>query len=115
MELTDLSIIPKNVKGKLTALFCSSNQLTELDLSEYPKLTSLYCGDNQITNLNLSSVPYLSDLSCHGNKIRTLDITGCTGLNYLFCGYQQDNIKNRPDINRKSKNNFNRQRLYESD
>lgn len=93
MGLTDLSIIPEEVKGKLTMLSCAGNQLTELDLSQYPELRTLDCGNNQITNLNLSSVPYLSDLYCHGNKIRTLDITGCTGLNYLFCGYQQDNIK----------------------
>lgn len=45
MELTDLSIIPEEVKGKLKMLLCEGNQLTELDLSQYPALRSLGCGN----------------------------------------------------------------------
>ena len=61
----------------LTALNCSGNQLTELDLSENTALTALNCSDNQLTELDLSNNTALASLNCGGNQITALDIRDC--------------------------------------
>ena len=40
--------------SKLTDLFCSDNNLTELDVSENPELVRLICYNNSLTSLNLN-------------------------------------------------------------
>lgn len=85
MELTTLDgFIPETMKGQLTYLSCDNNNLTEIDLSQYPRLTDLSCGGNQIESLDLSKAPGLKSLSCGGNNITALDITPCSGLNSLW-------------------------------
>ena len=69
MDLTSLNI-PEVIKSKLHDLNINNNQLTSIDLNEYP-------------NLN--------QLNCCGNRMDSLDITPLNNLNWLNCGYQQDN------------------------
>lgn len=91
-NLTSLDFIPTSVKQKLITLFCDGNQLTSIDLSEFPNLECLYCDNNQLTSLDLSQSSIIRELSCHHNKIASLDVTPLTTLERLQCGNQRDNI-----------------------
>ena len=94
----------------LEYLYCSSNQLAALDVSNNTALTELYCDDNQLTSLDVSNNTALTTLSCCYNEIisldvsknielinlyciwnhlTTLDVSSNTALNYLYCGSNQ--------------------------
>ena len=60
----------------LKKLYCSSNNLSELDLSSNPELTELYCSSNNLSELDLSSNPELTELYCSNNKLKTLSGIG---------------------------------------
>lgn len=89
--LTDLSLIPTNLKGQLTALYLSDNSFAILDLSGFSSLSHLECRNCQITEL--SNFTSLRSIYCDGNKIEMLDVTACENLNELICGNQQENIQ----------------------
>lgn len=91
MGLTELDI-PENIRPKLTYLTVGRNQLSSVDLSEYPALEIFACEYNNLTSLNLSAVPGLWMLKCSGNKLSTLDITSLSKLEDFTCGEQQDDI-----------------------
>ena len=69
----------------LTSLYCSGNQLTELDVSKNTKLTDLYCNNNDLTSLNVSGCTKLTSLNCSSNRLTSLDVSGCTALTNLTC------------------------------
>jgi Leucine-rich repeat (LRR) protein len=73
----------------LTTLYCSSNQLTSLDVGANTNLNSLSCGGNQLTSLDVSANTALIDLSCSGNQLTSLDVSANTVLTYLDCHYNQ--------------------------
>ena len=73
----------------LTTLFCGSNQLTSLDLSNNTALTTLYCSYNQLTNLDLSNNTALTSLECLRNPLTSLDVSGAAALTFLNCNYNQ--------------------------
>ncbi len=64
---------------------CSSNQLTNLDISNNTGLTYLYCFANQLTNLDISNNTGLTYLYCFANQLTNLDISNNTKLTYLDC------------------------------
>ena len=70
---------------KLTVLYCQSNSLTELNLSDFPNMTTLYCSDNALTALDLSACPKLTMLYCQGNALASLQINGLEALTNLDC------------------------------
>ncbi|MGN0692925.1 MAG: lectin like domain-containing protein, partial [Oscillospiraceae bacterium] len=72
---------------KLQQLNCANNSLTELDLSENPKLDLLYCADNQISELDLSYNPEIYLLVCSGNKLTELDVSCLPKLQILYCSF----------------------------
>ena len=74
---------------QLTVLYCSSNQLTELDVTNSTALQSLECHNNQLTELDVSNNTTLLYLSCVSNQLTELDITNNTALVYLSCSYNQ--------------------------
>ena len=69
----------------LTALYCYSNQLTSLDVSNNTALTDLYCGDNQLTSLDVSNNTALTYLNCYSNQLTSLDVSTNTALTSLYC------------------------------
>ena len=73
----------------LTDLYCSSNQLTTLDVSGNTQLTSLDCSSNQLTALDVSKNTNLTALDCSSNNLTKLDVSGCTALKRLFCDGNQ--------------------------
>ena len=73
------------IRGEVTELNCSSNQLTSLDLSKNTTLTGLQCQGNQLTSLNVSSCTALTNLYCDENQLTSLNVSDCTSLTTLWC------------------------------
>ena len=71
--------------SKLTDLFCSDNNLTELDVSENPELVRLICYNNSLTSLNLNKNTKLRSLNCNNNKLTVLDLRENKSLSWLRC------------------------------
>ncbi len=66
-------------------LYCSVNEIEELDVSKNPELQTLDCDSNKLTKLDISHNPKLTDLSCSYNKIQALDCSKNTNLEQLSC------------------------------
>ena len=77
--------------SKLTDLFCSDNNLTELDVSENPELKRLICYNNSLTSLNLNKNTKLESLNCNKNKLTVLDLRENNCLTSL-------DLRNNPKI-----------------
>jgi len=70
---------------ELTGLFCSSNNLTSLDVSGLSNLTKLDCSyNNNLTSLNVSGCSNLTKLSCCANKLTSLNVSGLSELTEFF-------------------------------
>ena len=67
----------------LTVLYCSDNNLTNLNVSQNAALVQLYCTDNNLSTLNVSQNIALDGLWCGGNQLTNLIVN--TNLNALFC------------------------------
>ena len=70
---------------KLTILYCSSNNLSALNLSMNTALTRLYCDRNQLKSLTLSTNTHLTELKCNDNQLTSLSVGNPTGLTSLYC------------------------------
>ena len=66
-------------------LYCSYNNLTELNITGCTALTNLECNNNNLTELNLTDCTALRYLYCYENLLTELDLTGCTALTELDC------------------------------
>ena len=82
----------QNLKGieffsSIGSLYCSSNQLTSLDVSRNPELYYLDCSSNQITQLLLcqnTRYEYFSEIICANNRLTSLD-AGSQYISSLDC------------------------------
>ena len=57
-------------------LWCSSNQLTDLDVSKNTSLIYLYCHKNQLTSLDVSHNSSLESLECNSNQMTCIKVNG---------------------------------------
>ncbi len=73
----------------LKELNCSSNQLTQLDLSKNTALTVLNCESNRITSLDVSSNRQLTDFNCSDNLFSVLNLSNNEAIKHLFCYFTQ--------------------------
>ncbi len=74
------------LKGDITELLCSENDLTAIDVSGLTSLKKLECQKNEFTELNMSGCVSLQELDCHENEmLRNLNLQGCTYLQKLYC------------------------------
>lgn len=69
----------------LTFLWCYGNQLDSLDISQNTSLITLRCNSNNLTNLDLSNNPSLSQVWCNSNNLSSLDVYNNTNLTDLRC------------------------------
>jgi len=69
----------------LEYLDCSTNRLTNLDLSKNTALNQLRCYRNDLTSLDLSKNTDLNILICYRNQLTSLDLSKNTALEYLDC------------------------------
>ena len=70
----------------LTGLYCYSNQLKKLDLSQNTALLYLFCYDNELKELNVSQNTALLYLFCRDNELEknALDISQNKDLVFLY-------------------------------
>ena len=73
------------LKGDITELDCSSNELTALDVRGLTALQELYCQNNMLTSLDVRELTGLHTLYCGKNWFTALDIRGLTALQELYC------------------------------
>ena len=74
------------IKGKnIIMLYCSGNQLTELNMQSLTALQELYCDSNQLTELNMQGLTALQELNCPNNQLTGLNMQGLTALQKLYC------------------------------
>ncbi len=88
-QLSDLNV-SKNVK--LEILSCGWNELSSLNVSENLNLKYLHCGNNSLSNLSVVSNTQLETLDCFDNKLSSLDVSRNIKLVYLDCA--SNNLKN---------------------
>lgn len=69
----------------LTSLFCNSNRLTNLDVSNNLSLTGLSCFSNLLTSLIISNNVALTYINCGYNQLTGLDVSQNIGLTELTC------------------------------
>ena len=74
---------------ELWRLSCFSNQLTALDVSQNTTLTELYCSSNQFSALDVSQNTALTELYCESNQLSALDLSKNTALTKLSCEFNQ--------------------------
>ena len=84
----------------LTTLYCSGNQLTELDVSGCKALTSLYCGNNKLSSLNVAGCTQLTSINFARNQISGAamdalieglpDLSGGKETGGLYAFYEED-------------------------
>ena len=86
-SITDLTGIEDFIS--LKELKCSSNRLTQLNLSKNKALTSLECSNNLLTALDISNNPLLLKLDCSQNKLTALDFSNNTALKTIYCSSNQ--------------------------
>ena len=79
------------LKGKITEIWCSDNQLTSLNVQGLglTTLQELYCARNQLTELNVQGCTSLQRLQCFGNQLPELNVQGLTALRELSCSYNK--------------------------
>ena len=73
------------LKGNITGLSCSDNQLTSLNVQGLTALQKLFCGGNKLTELNVQGLTALQELWCSGNQLPELNVQGLTALQKLEC------------------------------
>jgi len=87
----------KDLKGiqyftNLKGLYCSGNQLVNLDVSNNTKLEILSCEDNHLTNLKTANS--LKALTCDHNQLTKLSVSGYKKLYYfLNCNNKLDTLR----------------------
>ena len=77
------------LKGNITELSCSDNQLTSLNVQGLTALQKLSCGGNKLTELNVQGLTALQELWCSGNQLPELNVQGLTALQKLECRENQ--------------------------
>lgn len=86
----------------LESLNCSENDLTALELDDFPALTSLTCNENPLLDtLDLSGAPALEHLYCFHSALSELDLQDVPALTYLAWGgspLQELDLSGNPEL-----------------
>lgn len=85
----------------LIQVHCYYNQISSLDFSNNPKIQILNIHSNQLTILNTSNNLQLKALSCFSNQLSSIDISNNTKLQRLWCQGNQLtalDISQNPDL-----------------
>ena len=85
------NIVNLNIDNNISLeeLACSNNSLANLDVSRNKELKVLYCDANVIVGLDLKDNSQLQELSCAGNCLTGLDLQNNTQLQRLTCTKNQ--------------------------
>ena len=86
------------LKGNITELGCSWNQLTALNVQGLTALQKLVCYDNQLPELNVHGLTALQELYCGYNQLTALNVQGLPALKNLWCSANQLNAQAMTEI-----------------
>ena len=86
------------LKGDITELDCSSNELTALDVRGLTALQTLYCDNNLLTSIDLHGLTALQTLYCDNNRLSSLDVRQLTALQWLKCYNNQLSVLHVQDL-----------------
>ena len=86
------------LKGNITELDCSSNELTALDVRGLTALQTLYCDNNLLTSIDLHGLTALQTLYCDNNRLSSLDVRQLTALQWLKCYNNQLSVLHVQDL-----------------
>ena len=86
------------LKGNITELDCSSNELTALDVRGLTALQTLYCDNNRLFSIDLHGLTALQTLYCDNNRLSSLDVRQLTALRWLKCYNNQLSVLNVQDL-----------------
>jgi Leucine-rich repeat (LRR) protein len=75
----------------LRELFCTGNNLNNLDISQNLNLEVLDCADNNLSELSLNNNTFLRRLNCSNNNLSDLDISTNLSLETVNCDSNQLN------------------------
>lgn len=92
--VTDTLILPENVEQ----VYCSYNQLKQLDCSKAKQLKKLQCEGNQLTELDLSISKELELIAVNDNQLTRLTFQNLPNLTALHCQNNQLTELNLPDL-----------------
>ncbi|MEH6764883.1 MAG: T9SS type A sorting domain-containing protein [Aequorivita antarctica] len=89
----ELSLYDKNIADltgieaftNVSWLACSTNLLTEIDVSQNQNLTYLNASYNLLTALDITNNPQITDLNCAKNQLTILDTSQNLNLQRLYC------------------------------
>lgn len=85
----------------LQTLYCGSNLLASIDVTQNLNLKRLNCEINQFTNLDVTQNVNLKYLSCYSNLLANIDVTQNSNLIHFSCGRNQLtnlNVTQNPNI-----------------
>lgn len=92
LSLTQLFCSTNNISSinispllDLQIFWCLNNRLTTLNTTQNTKLISLVCGNNLLTNLDVTNNPLLNVLVFLNNQISSIDISKNSTLSTLNC------------------------------
>ena len=69
----------------LKDLYCDSNQLVKLNLSNCQRLEWADCSNNKLEELRIDHLTQLRVLYCHDNQLSSLNTSLCESLEELSC------------------------------
>jgi hypothetical protein len=85
----NLSTIDISYNINLEEIWCNNNGLTFIDISNNQNLIRLYCYNNDLTSIDTSQNIELQGLSAGSNQITTFDLSQNLNLISLGCGFNQ--------------------------
>ena len=85
-DLTELNV---RYNTELEVLSCCNNKISSLDVSYNKKLVTLKCSANNLLLLNVSGNTYLEQLDCCANKLTALSVKDNTYLERLDCDFNK--------------------------
>ncbi|MDN3677614.1 leucine-rich repeat domain-containing protein [Flavobacterium paronense] len=91
LDCSSNSITDLNLTALINLQFLQANNgtLSSLNVTGLNNLIKLYCYNNTMSALNLSGLTNLQWLWCENNSITSLDFNGLTALKYAFCSNNQ--------------------------
>jgi Leucine-rich repeat (LRR) protein len=101
LDLSELNILDLNGIEDfimLTKLNCSSNTITQLDLTKNVLLVEIDCSKNKITNLDCSKNTVLSSLDCSHNDLITLNLENGNNFNLAQYDQKTSNFSYNPNL-----------------
>ena len=95
LSCSDNQLTALTVQGlpALKELDCKSNQLASLKVKDCASLQKIYCQQNKLTALDVQDLPALQDIFCYQNQLASLKVKGCSSLKKLSCQLNKLNAK----------------------